>query len=364
MAEIDDIDDKSIRKTIESNYSDSKVDLVDFVVSLQDEKSTDTIVLYLQRLAWLGKHFDPLAKDPQPSILDKEKRENFTLEDYLLYAEKAASQRNFEGGQRSRDRFKYLTYLSVKHYFRVKARQDKLEELPPSSAIEKPESGTDNTRLSEAEVEDLVEAADTEKISLGIAFCFSAGLRIGELLWLQPTWLDMAGEKALEIEIPENRAKGAKYEPDTAFLERKYEDELKKFILESYNYEEQDYNGFLEKLTEGKIEEKPIFVFSGGDSDERSALQERQDEEYAAMKRERQRFNDSLERTAKKASLNKDVTSHTFRRSIIKKIKEDSDLHTAKEVVGRHEEISTTARYVKDDKEERKNTYTDLREEN
>jgi site-specific recombinase XerD len=361
MVEIDDIDDQSLRDIIESNYSDSKVDLVDFIVSLQDDKSTDTIVLYLQRLAWLGRHFDPLADDPQPSILDKEKRKNFTLKDYLLYAEKAASQRNFEGGQRSRDRFKYLTYLSLKHYFRIKARQDKLEELPPSSTIEKPESGTDNIRLSEEEVEDLVDAADSLKMSLGVAICFSAGLRIGELLWLSPSWVDVAGEKALEIEIPENRAKGATYEPDTAFLERKYEDKLKQFILESYDCEDLEYSEFLQKLAEGEIEEKPVFIFSGRNSDEESALQDRRDEEYAAMKRERQRFNDNLERIAKKASLNKDVTSHTFRRSIIKQIKEDSDLSTARDLVGRHNDISTTARYVEDDKEENKDTYTDLR---
>jgi site-specific recombinase XerD len=363
MAEIDDINDKSLRDIIESNYSDSKVDLIDFVVSLQNDKSTDTIVLYMQRLAWLGKHFDPLADDPQPSILDEEKRENFSLEDYLLYAEKAASQRNFEG-RRSRDRFKYLTHLSLKHYFRVKARQDKLEELPPSSTVPNPESGTDNTRLSEAEVEALVDAADSLKMSLGASLCFSAGLRIGELLWLSPSWIDVAGEdKALEIEIPENRAKGAKYEPDTAFLERKYEDKLKQFILQSYDCEDLEYSEFLEKLTEGEIEEKPLFVFSGRNSDEKSALQDRRDEEYAALKRERQRFNDNLEKIAKKASLNKDVTSHTFRRSIIKEIKESSDLHTAKEVVGRHNQISTTARYVEDEKEEKKDTYTDLRED-
>lgn len=135
-----------------------------------------------------------MADDPQPSILDEEKRKNFTLEDYELYAEKAASQRNFED-KRSRDRFKYLSYLALKHYFKVKARQDKMDKLPPSYSIPKPESGTDNTSLSEAEVEDLVEAADSEKMSLGVALCFSSGLRIAELLWLQPSWLDMAGQK-------------------------------------------------------------------------------------------------------------------------------------------------------------------------
>ena len=361
MVELDDINDQSLRDIIESNYSDSKADLIDFVVSLQDEKSTDTIVLYLQRLAWLGKHFDPLADDPQPSILDKEKRENFSLEDYLLYAEKAASQRNFEGGKRSRDRFKYLTYLSLKHYFRIKARQDKLEELPPSSTIEKPESGTDNTSLSEAEVEDLIEAADSLKMSLGVSLCFSAGLRIQELLWLQPSWIDTAGDKAIEIKIPANRAKGAKYEPDTAFLERKYEDTLKEFILDSYDCEDLEYSEFLEKLVEGEIDEKPVFVFPSRESGEESALQDRRDEEYAALKRERQRFNDNLEDIAKKASLKKSISSHTFRRSIIQEVKGSSDLHTANEIVGRHNDISTTARYVEDDKEENKDTYTDLR---
>ena len=361
MAELDDINDQSLRNIITENYSDSKADLVDFVVSLQDEKSTDTIVLYMQRLAWLGKHFDPLADDPQPSILDEEKQENFSLEDYLLYAEKAASQRNFEGGQRSRDRFKYLTYLSLKHYFRIKARQDKLKELPPSSAIDKPESATDNTSLSEAEVEDLVEAADSLKMSLGVAMCFSAGLRIGELLWLSPSWIDTAGKKAIEIEIPTHRAKGAKYEPDIVFLERKFEDKLKQFILQSYDCEDHEYSEFLEKLAEDEIEERPVFVFSGSSSDEETALQDRKDKEYAALKRERQRFNDNLEKIADKASLNSDVTSHTFRRSIIKQIKEDSDISTARDLVGRHNDISTTARYVEDDKEEDKDTYTDLR---
>jgi integrase len=314
----------------------------------------------MQRLAWLGKHFDPLADDPQPSILDKEKQENFSLKDYLLYAEKAASQRNF-GSDRSRDRFKYLTYLSLKHYFRVKARQDKLDELPSSSDIPNPDSGTEHSKLTEAEVEDLIDAADSKKMSLGVAICFSAGLRIGELLWLSPFWVDMAGDKALEIEIPTHRAKGAKYEPDTAFLERKYEDDLEQFILESYGCEEIEYGEFLEQLVEDEIEEKPVFVFQKEGSDVDSALQDRQEEEYAALKRERQRFNDRLKQIAKKASLNTDISSHTLRRSIIKEIKESSDLNEAKEVVGRHNQIATTARYTEDEKEERKDRYTDLR---
>ena len=360
MVELNDIEDQSLRDIITENYSDSKADLIDFVVSLQDDKSTDTIVLYLQRLAWLGKHFDPLADEPQPSILDEEKQENFSLEDYLLYAEKAASQRNFEG-KRSRDRFKYLTYLSLKHYFRVKARQDKMEELPPSSAIDKPESATDNTSLSEAEVEDLVEAADSPKMSLAVSLCFSAGLRLQELLWLKPSWVDMAGEKALEIEIPVNIAKGAKYEPDTAFLERKYEEELKEFILEKYDREDLEYSEFLEKLAGDEIDERPIFVFPK-DSDEDAALQERKEKKYKALKREKQRFNDELDRIADKASLNKDISSHIFRRSIIKGIKESSDLETARKIVGRHNQIRTTARYVEDEKEENKDTYTELRD--
>lgn len=137
---------------------------------------------------------------------------------------------------------------------------------------------------------------------------------------------------------------------------------MKQFILQSYGCDDLEYSELLKRISEGEIKGKPVFVFPGEEYDTDSAIQDRKEGEYAVLKRERQRFNDNLGKIAKKASLNKDVASHISRRSIIKKVQEDSDLKTAQDTVARHKDISTTARYAENEKDERKETYTPLRD--
>jgi site-specific recombinase XerD len=353
--------DESVQEIV-NYYNGTVVDLEGFATALKGDYSENTVISYTRHLAWLGKDFDPLEENPEPDILEEEVASNFDLSNFLRYAEAKAKQRfgDSREDKRSRDNFVYRTFLSLRKYLEVKGENEKKAELPDSSLIPKPKSKNKTRKLSEAERNSLLQASDDTKVSLSVKVLASGGLRLYELLWLQPTWIDFSDDKAVEIEIPAHRAKGSKYEPEYVFLPTELGEELQEFILERHSCEDKSYQEFLDSLG-NDIEEKPIFVFPPNSESLEKWLQKRNSSEYKTIQSERQRFNERLKQLAKNASFNDwaDISSHDLRRSFIHDIHQESDLKTAQQYA-RHSEIQTTAGYVQQKREKLRDNFEDI----
>ena len=319
--------------TIANSYDSEYIDFKQFVNHYKGDKSENTIVTYMSFLGQID--FNP------------EKTGN--LEKFDNWArEKARNKHGTANIDRAkRKRFCYFSYLALRNYLDTLEEGKELKDnLPTSDRFEQPDTVPQTLKYTEEQVGKMLEVADPQLRHV-IRLMFYSGLRGIEILNITPEWLEFS-EEHVEIEIPPEYAKSRKdnVKPEYCIFQKKFEDELKKYIKKQYDWEE-SYEKLYEKLVEEDSFE-PIFDFHpDGESDKG----------YIDQKKEHKRMNHLLKETARKSGINRaeDITAHRLRASYMKHVHENKQLSLNKtQALARHQSAETTSKYYLDiDKQEK-----------
>lgn len=328
-----------------SEYQPLKTYLHGFVNYYKGDLSKGSVAQYLRYLAELD--FDPLADNPEPEQMDIE---DFHLDQFQRWARKKARNKfgTDETKKNSRNRYKYMCFLSLKKYIKSQ-KPELLQYLPESRNFTKPTSQKHTLKYTEDQIQDMMMAvSDNRKLFLGISLMYYGGMRSFELLHLTPEWLEFKEER-IEVEIPPEYAKGQKEnrEKEFTFVKKLYEQDLKKYILDHYDYDG-SYEDLVEDLSDQE-EFEPVFNFV-----------EDTEKTYQDLMRERYHLNQKLKDAAQRAGINRadEFSSHKLRRSFIHKVYDSSNDLSRTAQVARHSKPSTTEEfYLQRDKEERFDTY-------
>lgn len=326
-------------------YQPVKADLHSFVNYYKGDLAKGSIIQYLRFLAELD--FDPLAEKPEPKEIDID---DFHLDQFQRWTRKKSRTKfgTSDGKSNSRHRYQYLSFLSLKKY--IKSQKPKLlQYLPESRSFTKPTSQKHTLKYTEDQIQDMMMAvSNNRKLFLGITLMYYGGMRSFELLHLTPEWLEFKEER-IEVEIPPEYAKGQKEnrEKEFTFVKKLYEQDLKKYILDHYDYDG-SYEDLVENLSDQE-EFEPVFNFA-----------EDTEKTYQDLMRERHHLNQKLKDAAQRAGLNQadEFSSHKLRRSFIHKVYDSSNDLSRTAQVARHSKPNTTEEfYLQRDKEERFDTY-------
>lgn len=335
--------DKDLFSIAESLESDQdSIQYQKFADYHQGDKADGTIIQYMRYLSKLD--FNPTADDPEPS---KTEIDSFDLSKVKYWGKKQANRKDVD-----KDRFTYITYVAVKNYLEALGEIERLNELPASRQIPKPQSKSAETYYSENQIQKVIDQIpqQDQQLRLTVVHMFYAGMRTYEILNMKPTWYEFPEEddEPIEIEIPEKYAKGKKNskEPEYCYLPSKYESEVKKYILGQYP-DVEEYNSLITETDSLDT----LFSFI-----------EDSDKDFKALARERYHLNKALQEAAENSGINKaqKISAHLLRKSFVHHIYEGEDglnlSRTSK--LARHENTNLTDKhYLNVEKEENKQDY-------
>lgn len=338
--------DKDLYEVAEYYDTDSNdIQFDELIEYFKGDISDQSLAQYIRYLGEID--FNPLADQPETSILDKD---DFDLSDFYEWSREKARKKFGTSSEKrnSRNRFQYHCYLALRKYLKA-TEPEKVSDLPDSSVFTQPESRRHAVKLSREQVEKMKEEADL-KLETAVTLMFYAGVRSFALLHLTPEWLEFK-EDMIEVEIPPEYAKGQKQnrKAERTYLKPEFEELLKNYIKDFYEWED-SYSELVSEMSEKDIEAKPVFNFIEGS-----------EKTYYDLHRERYHLNQQLKELARKSGLNQpeEISSHEFRRAFINEVY-DSNKDLAKTSdLARHKSAATTDKfYLNRKEEEKKETYS------
>jgi integrase len=129
----------------------------------------------------------------------------------------------------------YFVFVALKNYLSAINKREWLKYLPDTREIAKPSSPLKKAQITDAQYKKILDAVDDEQTALFIRVLHDTGMRLTEILMLQPSWIDFS-KIPVEISIPDAISKNRK--GGVCYITHKTADSLKRYIKKYFSVDD------------------------------------------------------------------------------------------------------------------------------